>query len=155
MATRNDIQVALDLVRFINIANDLIDTASYSLKEIDNLTGLDLLYTEQSGAKRSYTFGELVDKARKELQAVLTYEAMITDFIANYGVQGVADALNALSVDPVIAKNELAAMGDEAKYILTQINATKVKADLLPLSTHIDQAVPKLALVRRAWSLEK
>lgn len=154
MATRNDIQVGNDLIRFINIANDLVDTASFSLREIDNLTGLDLLYTEQSGTKRVYTFGELVAKIRQELQAVLTYEAMITDFIANYGVVNTASALNALSIDPATAKNELTVMSDEARYILTQISVVSTKAEMIPLADHIDQTVTKLALVRRAWVLE-
>ena len=155
MATRNDIQVALDIVRFVNLAHDLVDTASYSMKEVDTLTGLDLLYTEQSGAKREFTFGELIDRVRGELQAALAYEAMINDFISNYSQQGLTTALDIWGMSIAALQSDLTAIGDEARYILTQLNSAKQKQDLIPLSAHIDQAVPKLALVRKAWTLEK
>jgi len=43
MSTRQGIQVALDLVRFGNIMNDLIDVASYYAHEIDPETELILI----------------------------------------------------------------------------------------------------------------
>jgi hypothetical protein len=150
MATRNHVQISQDLVRFINITNDLIDGASYFLQEIDPTTGTDYVIVEQSGA-REPTFGELKTQAQNALQAVLNYEARIKNFIQNYGVANMVTAVQCLSLDAADLQNDLNAIADESRYILSGLGTAADKSDLITLGQHIDATIPKLDLVRKSW----
>jgi len=152
MATRNDIQIAQDLIRFINIMNDLMDCASYILREKDPQTGAK--YQIQEGETfRDATLDELKEKAKRTGQNVLNYWDMIEEFKDGYGAANVRDALLSLGIDAVAINNDLANLDTEAKHLWQNIKNAQTKEQLIPFADRIDANIPKLILVRRSWCL--
>jgi hypothetical protein len=156
MATRNDIQIAQDLIRFVNIMNDLLDCASYILREIDPQTGEkyqiqipDLDPPEY----RDATLEELKETVKRTGQNILGYWNMIDTFKNKFGAANVRDALLSLGIDAVAINNDLANFDTEAKHLWQNIQAAKTKEELIPFADRIDANVPKLVLVRRSWGL--
>ena len=152
MATRNEVQIALDLVRFINCANDLMDSAAAMLQELDPQEGVKILKVEAPGSVRDWTFGELREQAQKMLQNVLNYESRVNTFVGSYGSVKANTALTgAFGMDLATVSAELSAIGTKAKSIISRLGATTTKEELDVLGKEIDKDIPKLELVRRTW----
>ena len=156
MATRNDIQIAQDLIRFVNIMNDLMDCASYILREIDPQTGLEYLVqipNTDPPQFREATLDELKQAVKRTGQNVLGYWNMIDEFKSKYGAVNVRDALLSLGIDAIAINNDLANFDTEAKHLWQNISAATTKAELIPFADRIDANISKLVLVRRSWCL--
>lgn len=154
MATRNDIQIAQDLIRFINIMNDLLDCASYILREKDPQTGKKYQIIDKvTGLERDATLDELKNTVKRTGQNVLGYWNQIDAFITKFGAANARDALLSLGVDVTAIQADLVNLDTEAKHLWQNIKNAQTKAELLPFADRIDANVPKLVLVRRSWCL--
>ena len=153
MATRNDIQIAQDLIRFINIMNDLLDCASFILREKDPQTGEKFQVKNEDGTFRDATLQELKDAVKRTGQNVLNYWDMLDTFKAKYGGANIANALSALGVDAAAINNDLANFDTEARHLWQNIKDAQTKEELIPFADRIDANIPKLILVRRSWCL--
>ena len=153
MATRNDIQIAQDLVRFIKIMNDLLDYASYILREINPQTGERYQIQNEDLSWRDATLDELKNEVKQTGQNILGYWNMIDSFVTKFGAANVRDALLSLGIDAVAIQADLANFDTEAKHLWQNIKNAQTKAELIPFADRIDANVPKLVLVRRCWNL--
>ncbi len=150
MATRQQIQIAQDLVRIVNIMNDLLDDASYALKGINVSNGQPLMVTDtpidQTPINRAITIPEKIDRAKRAGLNIQGYHQTISDFIQNYGEKNVEDALMTVGVSYVDIRTDIAAMKAEADK-LTVLKGDESTLELT--SASIDANIPKLPLVRR------
>ena len=153
MATRQDIQIAQDLIRFVNIMNDLIDCASYILREKDPQTG-NKFQIQEGEVSRDATLEELKENVKRTGQNMIGYWNTITAFKNKYGGAKLKTALESMGVDVLAIQADLANLDTEARHVWQNIQAAQTKAELLPFADRIDANVPKLILVRRSWSLE-
>lgn len=155
MTTRNDIQVTQDLVRFVNIMNDLLDCASYTLKEIDPETGDRFQIREGVGGEiyRDATLEELKLTARQSGQNALAYRNTLQSFIIKYGGENIRKALLSLNVNYDDILSDITTMENEARNLVNNVKFCETKAELISMAKQIDQNVPKLVLVRRSWCL--
>ena len=156
MATRQQIQIAQDLVRFVNIMNDLLDCASWVLREINPLTGekyqIRIPMTDPPEF-RDATLDELKETVKRMGQNVLGYWNMIDAFKNKYGGANLRDALLSLGVDVTAIQADLANFDVEAKHLWQNIKDAQTKEELIPFADRIDANIPKLILVRRSWCL--
>ena len=152
MATRYEIQIAQDLIRFVNIMNDLIDVASYEAKEIDAQTGNKLQIPEDS-TFRDATLDELKEMVKRRLLNALGYYNMLKAFLDKIDMSLVLSGLSALSVNTQELKNNLMDMKSVGEYVRANLSNVTTKSELANLGTYIDNNVPKLILVRRSWCL--
>ena len=156
MATRQQIQIAQDIVRFVNIMNDLMDCASYILRDIDPQTGLEYLIQIPDidpPQFRDATLDELKQAVKRIGQNVLGYWNMLNDFKTKYGGANLVTALSSLGIDAVAINNDLANFDTEAKHLWQNINNAQTKEELIPFADRIDANIPKLVLIRRSWCL--
>lgn len=153
MSTRQQIQIAQDLVQFVNIMNDLLDCASYILRETDPQTGGPYRFEYEKDLYRDYTLEELKNQVKRTGQNVLGYWNMINDFIDGYGGANVRDALLSLGINVAEIQDDLANLDTEAKHLWQNIKDAQTKAELIPFADRIDANIPKLTLVRRSWCL--
>ncbi len=156
MATRQDFQIAQDVIRFINIVNDLMDVASFMMRELDQ-DGAPLIKPEVINPPepaRPYTFDEIKAMLARTRQNILAYWGLIDNFISVYGAANVAIALNCVGVSAVVVKQELDSLKDVINYVSTNMAGLTTKAQLIPLADYIDTNTEKLPLVRRSWCLE-
>ena len=156
MATRQEIQIAQDLIRFINIMNDLLDCASWILREIDPQTGekyqMQIPDTDPPEF-RDATLEELKETVKRMGQNVLGYWNMIDAFKNKYGGANLRDALLSLGVDVTAVQTDLANFDVEARHLWQNIKDAQTKEELIPFADRIDANIPKLILVRRSWCL--
>jgi len=158
MATRQDIIVGQEIIRYANIINDLLDVISYELKEIDPQTGLDLLKkvqpTEIGGEAtyENYTDAELRLMVKKRADSVKVYKQALDEFIAAYGDVKTAEALKAYGITDLVAfKADITNLSNRAQYIID--NVLDTKNSKTTLSEYVDDNVAKLPLMRRRWGL--
>lgn len=154
MATRQDIQVAQDLVRFVNVMNDLFDCASYLLQDIDPQTGVKYQTRNEDGSLRDTTVEELKNQVRRTGQSISGYQNMIASFIQGYGKTKVINALQSIGIDFDSIQTDLSCFKAEAGNLRQNLQNAQTKVDLVSLANHIDAKVPKLTLVRRTWCLK-
>jgi len=155
MSTRNDLQIAQDLIRFINIMNDLIDNASYVLRDLNPETGEKLQVEDPpgSGTFRDTTFEELKERVERICQNIVGYHSMIKKFVTKFGDVPLADALSSLNLDPVVIKSDFQVIKDVSNYVFVEIGGVSTKEELIPYADYIDANIVKLVLVRRSWNL--
>lgn len=154
MATRQEIQIAQDLIRFVNIMNDLIDVVSYMLQEIDAQTGEPLqIIDKETGLLRPLTFDELKANSVRACQNIGGYFVQIKNFLDKIDTTIVLSGLSALGIDTNTFKNEMLAINDARNYVRSALSSTMTKADLVIIGQYIDTNIPKLTLVRRSWCL--
>lgn len=175
MATRQEIQIAQDLIRFVNIVNDLMDVTAYTLQDIDAQTGKHLQIQELIDSRtelpfletatpeeraefgveinRDATFEELRDRTIRLGQNVGGYKVQIITFLDAVDQALVVSGLTALGVNALTLKTELLAMNDVRLYVATNLPTFTTKDSLAVLGQYIDTNIPKLTLVRRSWCL--
>lgn len=154
MATRQEIQIAQDLIRFVNIMNDLIDVASYILQEVDAQTGEPLQITDkETELLRDLTFEELKNNSVRACQNIGSYFVQIKSFLDKVDLSMVSSGLTALGVDTNTLRNEMLAINDTRNYVRSALLSAMTKADLIIIGQYIDTNIPKLTLVRRSWCL--
>lgn len=153
MATRYEIQIAQDLIRFVNIMNDLVDVASYQAREIDAETGDKLQKREEDGSFRDATLDELKEMVKRKLLNALGYYNTLKGFLDKIDLALVVSGLSGLDVNAQEVKDNLMDMKSVADYVRTNLPSISTKAELADLGVYIDDNVPKLILIRRSWCL--
>jgi hypothetical protein len=148
MATRQQLQIAQDLVRFINIVNDFMDIAGWYLRDINPNTGAARI-DDVTG--QPYTLQEIKQDLNNIRTSVLNYWGNISSFITQYGQQNVVDALNILGISATQVKAELDSMKGVIESVTTSVQAATDKSELPAIADYLDANVPKLPLVRRSW----
>jgi len=132
MATRQEIQIAQDLIRFINIINDFFDCS------------VDFI-------RANTDVGLIKDTLKRTCQNIYGYRDRLLNFLANpTNKQMAINGLTSWGVDLDKAKQELLNMLAVADYINTNVdNVTDING-LNILASYIEANVPKLPLVRKA-----
>jgi len=144
MATRQEIQVAFDLIKMVNIINDFLDCsvpmARGQVKTLDDVTK----------EERDMTIDEIKAQLKRTCQNITGYQNKLNSFLAVPEKKQLAiDGLNAISVDLTEAKNQLQDMIVEKNYVDTQVDIVTDQAGLTAIGDHIEANVPKLPLIRR------
>lgn len=161
MATRQEIQIAQDLVKFVNIINDLLDCMSWQLQGIDPADG-GVFKVFPPDARETGDVADMVEPTVDELKALITrtlsniegYRANIQDYLDRASQQKIVRGLNALGIDDAVAfQADLVSMKGACDFLQANIGAVTTKAQLAQLGQHIDNNVPKLELVRRNWAI--
>lgn len=155
MKSRQQKQIIDDLLRFVNIMNDLLDVAALHLKEINEETGGSLQVIGDDKVYRRATTDELISMAQRKGQNVLNYYSTIDGFIAGYGEDEIKNVLSSFNYDPEEILSDISAMRDEAEHIINNVGSCSDKSELVKISDHIDSNIPKLTLVRRSWCIGK
>jgi len=154
MATRNEIQIAQDIIKFTNVMNDLLDCLSWQLQEIDPNTGGTLKIKPEGEAERNYTTAELKDVAVRTVANALGYRNQMVNFLVKTGMLALATTgLTALGVDRAVVVQEVSGMKSVCDYLTANIPGAADKAALAQVGAYISTNVPKLKLVRRAWAV--
>lgn len=158
MVTRQEKQIVDDLVRFINIMNDLFDVNSYMLQGVDQETGGVLQKKERVGETltfRDFTLDELKQLGKKNAQNILGYANNITNFLSGTDMLNITmSAFTAVGVDFNTTKNEFNVMKTGAAWIIDNIDSILSKEALKnTIVAYIDDNIPKLTLIRRSWCL--
>ncbi|UCE05510.1 MAG: hypothetical protein JSW07_18160 [bacterium] len=154
MATRQEIQIAQDLIRFVNVMNDLLDSAAYILREIDPHTGDPYRVQDPfSTENRVATLDEIKATITRLGKSVLGYWNMLASFKLGYGELDMDKALKALGVNANDIVADISTFKTEAQYLSQNIGNVINKTELIPYADRLDANVPKLRLVRRSWNL--
>lgn len=150
MATRNDYQIALDVIKTINIINDLVDYASYILRDIDPSTGGAYL---NRNTEEPYSVLEIKQQLAVVRTNLTAYNDLINNYIAKVGASRVVTALNTLNIDALETKADMDNLKAVIEHVIPDIQAAVTKQDLIVSADYIDANTAKLELIRRSWSL--
>lgn len=143
-ATRQEIQIALDLVRFTNVANDLLDVS------VGKARGQQLVYLED-GSKRSMTIDEIKASLIRTSQNTKGYTTTITQFLSIPENRTKAiTGLQALGVSLTEIENDTQLLNNASNELNTRAANSKTVQDLNAVADYIEQTVPALPLVRRS-----
>ena len=131
-ATRQEIQVALDLVKYVNVANDIIDGLPEILRS------------------------ELTIEEKKE-QIILmgtnirNYKSRVDKFLSKAENRTKAiNGLNAWGVDKEDLKDDLILIDTTINNIKSNISNIKTQDDLNTIAEMIESTITKLPLIRKA-----
>lgn len=134
MATRQEIQIAQDLIKFLNIMNDLFDTCSEKIKD----------------GSIGKTFEEKKNTINRVIFNIENYADKITNFINNTSYTNmISNGLSALSVDKTVLISDLTTMVVTLNNIKTNILNASIDTDIFSIATLIDFKIEKLPLVRK------
>jgi len=144
MATRQEIQVAWDLIKFINIINDLLDTSvplvRGQIKITDNLT--------KEG--RDMTVDEIKNALKQVCQNIYRYKKVILNFLdISKNNQLAINGLAAWGINLDNTKKELLDMLMVTDYLNTEVEKAVTLDKFKKLADYIDINVPKLPLIRK------
>ena len=143
MATRQDYQIAIDVCRFANIVNDLLDVCAYVARNID----------PNNGDVTTLTVEEIKAQITEHIASVNLYYATLTQYIDGLTVVRIQAALLAWDINAQNLRDDLVSMRDVATVISNQLPTITTFAELENGATYIDNNVPKLPLFRRRWDL--
>jgi len=159
MTTRQDYQISIEVCKFANIINDLLDACAYNLHNLDANTGDILRVVDVPGTPdvpttyRPAEVGDIKELVNSRLSAVQTYYAALNQFIDGLTLIRVRDALLAWQIDAQSLRDDILAMRNIAITIGNQIGPATTFAQLEIGAVYIDNNVPKLPLFRRRWDL--
>ena len=155
MANRIEIQIALDVIKFSNIINDLLDCLSWQLQGIDPNTGGPFLLSDEMGKTHEPTVEEMKEIIQRTLANAEGYWNIISNGFKNIGSSTLLkNGLSALGVNANSLKSEVTDM----KNVMDQIKADHTqmlnKEELRVLGQTVDSNIPKLKLLRRGWAIK-
>jgi len=134
MATRQEIQIAWDLVKFINIINDFLDISVPLIKGQTEEKRVDVIKT----------------RVKRVCANIYGYRNKINTFLANPENKRMAiNGLNAWGINFQEITDEYHYLLHETDYINKEIDTATNQQELNIFADHIDATVPKLPLVRR------
>lgn len=144
MATRQDYQIAVDVCRFSNIVNDILDFCSYRARNIDPDTGDVTIFTVE----------EIKESILDGITSIRTiYQPRIIAYIDALTLPRIQEALINWGIDAADLRADLVSMREEADWVNTNLTNATTYAQLITGANHIDANVPKLPLFRRLWAL--
>ncbi len=144
MATRQDYQIAVDVCRFANIVNDMLDCCSYIARNIDPNTGdVTNLTVEQIKESIADHVSPITD----------IYYPKLIAYIDGLTLTRIQEALVNWGINATELRADIVVMRNEAIWVDTNISGVTTFAQLITGANHIDANVPKLPLFRRFWAL--
>ena len=154
--SRKSIQLANDLVKFVNVINDLCDVAAWYLQDIDPADGsTPVQYREGDPVVvRESTVADLKSEAQKCYQGILTYHTLINRYRDAVAQSVIVDALSDIGIVAAELLADLNSMKTHIQYVKDNISAATTKPELAVLGAYLDTNVPKLELLRRPWTVE-
>lgn len=145
-------QRALDIIRFTNIINDLVDCASYYLHDIDPIDGTSPVMDKSNNSPEESTVDYLKSKVNNTYKSILPYYQILTSYIDGSDTQAIVDSLASEGITASELRTEIDTMRNAIVYVTDNLGFATTKIELAALGTFIDSNVPKLDLVRRAWT---
>lgn len=138
MATRQDLWISSEILRFTDIMHDCLDACRYLLKGLEPDTGVAIeIPLEINGRIRSYS------------NAVSVHKVALEEFIAKITPTVAQTALNSLGVDVPKLRSDVTDMGTYASYIYNNV----LTDDYAIMATYLDTNLPKFVSIRRRWAL--
>lgn len=150
MATRHDYQVAWDILKSINIINDLVDCAAYIMRDIDPRSG-EPYRNRETGEE--FSLAEIKQELGQIRTNITNYYDLINNYIAVAGVPRIVTALAVIGIDAVQAKADMENLRTVIETAIPQVQSAGTKLELVTIGEYIDANTDKLDLVRRFWSL--
>ncbi len=129
MATRQDEMIAVDVCRFANIVNDILDCCSYIIRNID----------PDTGDVTALTVGEIKTKVATHVNAVITvYYPKLIAYVDALTLTKIQGALTARAIDAVALRADIVSMKAEADWIMANLGGATTYAQLIIGANHID-----------------
>lgn len=143
MATRRQYWLVFAAMKNVCSAHNILDGIGYSLQDIDPSNG-NLLNED---------FTKLVDNAIIGCNNVVSMETRIKNFVSKYGLQNAATAFTAVGYNAAEVRDDMIAIADEARYILSNVLTATNKSDLATLGQHVHNTVSPLVTPLNEWRL--
>ena len=160
MATRKDIQVALDLINRVNNMNDMLDVCSMVMQDKDPETGMKLRLVDEAESQiagetqyKNATEIDLQEIAVRKCQNAKGYYVQCNAFLKKVDRQMIIDSLAALGLSLIDIENDLVQMNSVATTVILGISSKNTKQAIAEFSKEITDNVEPLRLVRRTWCL--
>ena len=145
MATRQEIQIALDLIKRVNCANDLLDTT------VPLLNGEKLVREGEFGSPtiREMTLEEKRIAGKKAVSNAKIYTSNVKLFLGNAGNRTKATSgLGVLGVSLSSIETDNNALDISANAVGSDLDAAKTQEDIDTVKAYITTNVEPLGLVR-------
>lgn len=137
-------QVAFDLIKMVNIINDLLDVS------VPIARGQVKIIDPETKEERDMTIDEIKAVLKRTCQNITGYQNKMVKFLADEGKKQLAKSgLLALEVNLTETRSQLTDMIIEKNYVNTQIDTVTDQTGLNAIADHIETNVPKLPLIRR------
>ncbi len=135
-ATRQEIQIALDLVRFVNVPNDLFD------------------YCGEQAKEQTLSIAEKKSILERTSQNVRGYINMIDKFLSVQENRTQAiNGLSVLDIDITNIQNDTQNMRSVADEVEKRLLKAKTKEDVDAIADYIKQNIETLPLVRKSKAI--
>ena len=148
MATRQEIQAALDLIRFANVANDLFDVAV-------KVSRGEVLKTLSAGGpgdvqtQENMTEADIQAHLSRAMDNIQGYTNMIDSYLSEKTKSDmVTNGLAALSVDLKGITDDVQTFKDKIDSVRTELSSADTKEKLASIGTNIEADILNLTLVR-------
>lgn len=138
MATRQDLWISSEILRFADIIHDCLDACRYLLKGLEPDTGIVL-----------ETPAEANDRIRSHSNAAKIHKVALEEFITKITPSVAQEALASLGVDVPTLRADVTDMGGYADYIYNNV----LTKDHATMAAFLDTNLPKFISVRRRWAL--
>ena len=139
-ATRQEIQAALDLIRFVNITNDMVDSAIPSIRG-----------QRKSNDGSDMTVEDIKDGIVRLGLNIKNYRNLIDTFLAEpENVTLAINGLNALGLDHQSLKNDIKNIDDTINSVKVNLANVNTFEDLNLIADEIEVNIDKLPLVRKS-----
>jgi len=149
MATRIQMRIVEEALRYTDAVHDVLDNAAYTLKAIEPDSG-DPLLIEGVAATVDGIKAIIVNRAN----TARAIKSQLQQYIDVLGVPTIAAALNAVGVTASVVQADLNNFFTVATYIKDNIGAATTLTDLETLGDYILSNIPeRLPLLRRRWVL--
>lgn len=149
MGVRQRTQVALDLIKFTNVPNDLFDNAVPLAR---GQVKQPIFDEEGKGiGERDMTLEEIKEALERVARNVRGYRNMITNFlkVPEYS-QLAQDGLGALGGTLGEIQGDIQSLNGVAGWVEAKLKTADSSEDLNAIADYIEKNVPKLSLVRKA-----
>lgn len=144
-ATRQEIQAALDLIRFTNVEQDLFNNYSKIARgEVQKVTG-DI----GNQVKENMTVDDIKSTVTRGMENIDNYNTMITSYLSDPAKQQQAqNGLTALGVTLKSITDDLQIMKAKLDAVKPAVSVATTSTQLSAIGNGIDQDIPQLSLVR-------
>ncbi len=146
-STRQEIQVALDFIRFVNVTNDLIYVGISAAKNEMKLPIFDV--SNNYIGDRDMTIVEIKDKLKRTKLNIEGYKDLIDNFLATpENLTSATKGLTALGVDIQDMKDDILLIYNS----IADINLLSITTlgQLNQIGIDLETAIPRLPLIRKA-----
>jgi len=145
MATRQEIQAALDLIRFTNCAQDLFNVAVKGANgELTKTVG-DMATAHQE----AMTIEDRKAYLTRSMENIDKYNAMIRTYLGDSAKRTlVTNGLTALDVSLTAIENDITTFENKVISVATAVGSARDDAELKAIGSNISADIPDLNLVR-------